>query len=80
VNIQDAPDCTFVVIEFCPEEDFLTNIIGHGRYVSTRESHSANTRDAVEYCHSIGIYHRDLKPENILVTDLGLAVKLADFG
>ncbi|EDN02255.1 Ran1-like serine/threonine protein kinase, negative regulator of sexual conjugation and meiosis, nitrosative stress-induced transcript [Histoplasma capsulatum] len=36
--------------------------------------------DAVQYCHSIGIYHRDLKPENILVTDHGMTVKLADFG
>jgi serine/threonine protein kinase len=36
--------------------------------------------DAVEYCHSLGIYHRDLKPENVLVTSHGLEVKLADFG
>jgi serine/threonine protein kinase len=36
--------------------------------------------DAVQFCHSIGIYHRDLKPENILVTDHGMTVKLADFG
>jgi serine/threonine protein kinase len=36
--------------------------------------------DAVEYCHSIGIYHRDLKPENVLVTDHGMTCKLADFG
>lgn len=36
--------------------------------------------NAVEHCHSLGIYHRDLKPENILCCDGGRRVKLADFG
>jgi serine/threonine protein kinase len=38
--------------------------------------------DALEYCHSRGVYHRDLKPENILVSALSgdIDVFLADFG
>lgn len=36
--------------------------------------------DAVDYCHSLGIYHRDLKPENIMTTGGGQNVYLGDFG
>lgn len=34
--------------------------------------------DAVEYCHSQGVYHRDIKPENVLLCEG--RVKLCDFG
>nr|KAF6349152.1 hypothetical protein mMyoMyo1_011708 [Myotis myotis] len=34
---------------------------------------------AVQYCHQKHIVHRDIKPENILL-DIGLNIKLADFG
>jgi serine/threonine protein kinase len=83
VRILDSPDCTFVVIEFCPEGDLFTNITERGHFVGNDAlaKHAfLQILDAVEYCHSIGIYHRDLKPENILVTDGGHTVKLADFG
>ncbi|KAI0288669.1 kinase-like domain-containing protein, partial [Russula brevipes] len=38
--------------------------------------------DALEYCHSRGVYHRDLKPENVLVSSLSgdIDVFIADFG
>ncbi|XP_058224789.1 CBL-interacting serine/threonine-protein kinase 21-like isoform X5 [Rhododendron vialii] len=35
--------------------------------------------DAVDYCHSRGVYHRDLKPENLLL-DRNENLKVSDFG
>ncbi|KAF2473372.1 negative regulator of sexual conjugation and meiosis [Lindgomyces ingoldianus] len=83
VKIMDSPDCTYVVIEYCPEGDLFSNITERGKYIGNdalAKRAFIQILDAVDYCHSIGIYHRDLKPENILVTDQGMTVKLADFG
>ncbi|KAI9775403.1 MAG: hypothetical protein M1835_005846, partial [Candelina submexicana] len=83
VKIMDSVDCTFVVIEFCPEGDLFSNITERGHFIGNdylAKRAFLQILDAVEFCHSIGIYHRDLKPENILVTDGGMTVKLADFG
>jgi len=83
VKILDSPDCTYVVMEYCPEGDLFSNITEQGKYLGNdalAKRAFLQILDAVEYCHSIGIYHRDLKPENILVTDQGMTCKLADFG
>lgn len=82
-DIIDSPECTYVVLEFCPEGDLFINITEKGHYVGNdflARSLFLQILDAVEYCHANGIYHRDLKPENLLVTDGGMTVKLADYG
>nr|OQO27462.1 hypothetical protein B0A51_06546 [Rachicladosporium sp. CCFEE 5018] len=82
-KVIDGPECTFVVLEYCPEGDLFTKITEEGHYVGE----DAKVRQvflqilrAVQSCHAQNIYHRDLKPENILVKDNGFTVKLADFG
>lgn len=83
VRIMDATDCTYVVMEFCPEGDLFSSITEQGNFVGNDplvKRVFLQILDAVQFCHSIGIYHRDLKPENILVKDHGMTVKLADFG
>lgn len=83
VKIMTTYDCTFVVLEYCPEGDLFSSITEKGQYLDndTMAKHAfLQILDAVDFCHSIGIYHRDLKPENILVSDGGWTVKLADFG
>ena len=83
LRIVETADCTFVIMEYCPEGDLFSSITEHGHYVGNDELARRvflQLLDAVDYCHSLGIYHRDLKPENVLVTERGTSVKLADFG
>ena len=83
LKIIDSTDCIYVILEYCPEGDLFYNITERGQYVGKDDLAKAvflQVLDAVEHCHSLGIYHRDLKPENILVSDQGATVKLADFG
>lgn len=82
-RIVDTLDCTYVVLEYCPEGDLFSKITEDCDYVGRDHKAKAvflQILDAVQHCHSNGIYHRDLKPENILVKNDGWTVKLADFG
>jgi len=83
VKIMDSRECTYVVMEYCPEGDLFSSITERGFYLGNdyliRDAF-LQILDAVSYCHANGIYHRDLKPENILISNGGHALKLADFG
>ena len=74
----DDREHTYVIMEYCPEGDLISNITERGRYLG--EEAFLQILDAVPHCHRLGIYHGDLKPKNILVTQGGHQVKLADFG
>nr|POF03991.1 negative regulator of sexual conjugation and meiosis [Quercus suber] len=83
MQILDSEECTFVVLEYCPEGDLFAKITEEDHYVGNDQKAKwvfLQILDAVKACHDKGIYHRDLKPENILVKDNGWTVKLADFG
>ncbi|BGP19978.1 hypothetical protein JCM10213_006755 [Rhodosporidiobolus nylandii] len=82
-NVIEEETVIYVVLQFCEEGDLFGMITERQRYLGDDElirKVFLQIVDAVEYCHSKGIYHRDLKPENILCLDDGGKVMLADFG
>ncbi len=73
----------YIIMEFAPDHDLFSQILHSCRYLG--QDHLIRhvflqLLDAVEYCHTLGIYHRDLKPENVLCFDNGLRVAITDFG
>lgn len=74
---------TYVVIDYATDYDLCTQILHNSRYLGQNDLIKdifLQIIDAVQYCHSLGIYHRDLKPENVLCFDGGLRVAVTDFG
>ncbi|XP_039132205.1 CBL-interacting protein kinase 32-like isoform X1 [Dioscorea cayenensis subsp. rotundata] len=70
----------FIVMEFVTGGELFDKIVNHGRM---REDEARRyfhqLINAVDYCHSRGVYHRDLKPENLLLDAYG-NLKVSDFG
>ncbi|KAK7039485.1 Serine/threonine protein kinase [Favolaschia claudopus] len=74
---------TYIIMDFAPDGDLFSQILYGCRYLGNTRliKHIFNQLlDAVEYCHSLGIYHRDLKPENVLCFDGGYRIAITDFG
>ncbi|KAJ3892140.1 serine/threonine protein kinase, negative regulator of sexual conjugation and meiosis [Lentinula edodes] len=75
--------CTYIIMDYAPDHDLFHQILHNCRYLGNDylvKHVFLQLLDAVEYCHSLGIYHRDLKPENVLCYDDGLRVAITDFG
>ncbi|GME88132.1 unnamed protein product [Ambrosiozyma monospora] len=82
-KVYDTKAALFVVMDYFPEGDLFATIVDKQRYKNDPflvKSVFIQLVDAINYCHSKGIYHCDLKPENILVADNGTRLILADFG
>ncbi|XP_066306445.1 CBL-interacting protein kinase 9-like isoform X3 [Miscanthus floridulus] len=70
----------YMVLEFVDGGELFDKIVNSGRLGEDEARiYFHQLINAVDYCHSRGVYHRDLKPENLLLDSHG-ALKVSDFG
>ncbi|KAB2038797.1 hypothetical protein ERO13_D03G144800v2 [Gossypium hirsutum] len=69
----------FFIMEYCKGGE-LFNKVANGRLkVDVARKYFIQLINAVDFCHSRGVFHRDIKPENILL-DENENLKVSDFG
>ncbi|KAJ8900499.1 hypothetical protein K2173_025276 [Erythroxylum novogranatense] len=70
----------YIVLEFVGGGELFDKIAKCGRLKEDdARIYFHQLINAVDYCHSRGVFHRDLKPENLLLDSYG-ALKVSDFG
>ncbi|KAK9758113.1 hypothetical protein RND81_01G208000 [Saponaria officinalis] len=70
----------YMVLELVDGGELFDIIAKHGKLQENdARKYFQQLINAVDYCHSRGVYHRDLKPENLLLDSFGV-LKIADFG
>jgi len=70
----------YIVLEYATGGELFDIIANHGRMREDEaRRYFQQLINAVDYCHSRGVYHRDLKPENLLLDSYG-NLKVSDFG
>ncbi|KAL3815162.1 hypothetical protein ACJIZ3_016430 [Penstemon smallii] len=70
----------YIVLEYVDGGELFDKIAKYGRLKEDlARRYFQQLINAVDYCHSRGVYHRDLKPENLLLDAFGI-LKVSDFG
>lgn len=70
----------YIVMEFVTGGELFDKIASRGRLKEDEaRKYFQQLINAVDYCHSRGVFHRDLKPENLLL-DANAVLKVSDFG
>ncbi|KAK4768336.1 hypothetical protein SAY87_003477 [Trapa incisa] len=70
----------YIVLELVTGGELFDKIASKGRLKEDEaRKYFQQLINAVDYCHSRGVYHRDLKPENLLLDANGV-LKVSDFG
>ncbi|KAF3321286.1 CBL-interacting protein kinase 9-like isoform X1 [Carex littledalei] len=70
----------YIVLDYVDGGELFDKIVEQGRLKEDdARRYFHQLINAVDYCHSRGVYHRDLKPENLLLDSYGV-LKVSDFG
>ncbi|KZV44441.1 CBL-interacting serine/threonine-protein kinase 3 [Dorcoceras hygrometricum] len=70
----------YITMEFVTGGELFDTIVKHGKMREAEaRKYFQQLINAVDYCHSRGVFHRDLKPENLLLDTAG-NLKVSDFG
>ncbi|OVA11558.1 Protein kinase domain [Macleaya cordata] len=70
----------YIVLELVTGGELYDKIASNGRLKEDEaRKYFQQLINAVDYCHSRGVFHRDLKPENLLLDASGI-LKVSDFG
>ncbi|KAJ4728041.1 Non-specific serine/threonine protein kinase [Melia azedarach] len=80
IEVMASKTKIYIILEFVDGGELFDKIAKHGRLREDEaRRYFQQLINAVDYCHSRGVYHRDLKPENLLLDSYGV-LKISDFG
>ncbi|CAL9213370.1 unnamed protein product [Arabidopsis halleri] len=80
IEVMASKTKIYIVLELVNGGELFDKIAQQGRLKEDEaRRYFQQLINAVDYCHSRGVYHRDLKPEN-LILDANGVLKVSDFG